>query len=168
MFGFIIGAACLAGLVHVLRGRHCHAHGGWGRGWRGHHHGHGGRWGWRDGGEGFWLRGLYSRLDTTPGQEKVIRSIIDEMRSGADDLRSQVRRSKHDLAATLRSDTVDETALGEAFARHDEALDKLRKSMIGGVLKLHDALDERQRKILAEWLESGRGFWGGPYRGGVA
>lgn len=167
MFGFIIGAACLAGLVHVLRGRRCYARGGWGHhGWRGHHHGHGGRWG---GGENFWLRGLYSRLDTTPGQEKVIRSIIDEMRSGANDLRSQVRRSKSDLAVTLRSDSVDETALGEAFAKHDEALDKLRKSMIGGVLKLHDALDERQRRILADWLESDRvGFWGGPYRGGVA
>ncbi len=166
MFGFIIGAACLAGLVHVLRGRRCYHRGGWGH----HHHGHeGGRWGggWRDRGEGFWLRGLYSRLDATPGQEKVIRSIVDEMRSSADDVRAEMRRSRHDLACTLRSDNVDETVLGEAFARREGALEKLRKNMVGAIAKLHDALDERQRKLLAEWLDSPRSFWGGPYRGGA-
>ena len=166
MFGFIIGAACLAGLIHVLRGRRCYSRG---HGWGGHRWHEGSRWGggWRDGGEGFWLRGLYARLDATPGQEKVIRSIVDEMRSSGDDLRAEMRRSKHDLAVTLRSDNVDETALGEAFARHDDALDKVRKTLVGGIAKLHDALDERQRGLLAQWLESPRSFWGGPYRGGV-
>ena len=89
------------------------------------------------------------------------------MRSSADDLHAEMRRSKHDLAVTLRSDNVDETALGEAFARHDDAIEKVRKTFVGGVAKLHDALDERQRGLLAQWLESPRSFWGGPYRGGV-
>jgi hypothetical protein len=79
-----------------------------------------------------------------------------------------MRRSKHHQAVALRSDNVDETALGEAFARHDETLEKLRKSAVGAIAKLHDALDERQRTMLAEWLESPRSYWGGPYRGGVA
>jgi uncharacterized membrane protein len=169
MFGFIVGAACLAGLIHMMRRRRCYGRGGWG-GW-GHHHHHGG-WGrgWDDdrgGGSPFWLRGLFSRLDTTPGQEKVIREVVEELRNEASGFRGEVRRARGDLADALRSDNVDETALGEAFARHDDALTRVRKGVVGGLAKLHEALDERQRRLLADFLESRGGWGGGPYRGGM-
>jgi uncharacterized membrane protein len=168
MFGFIVGAACLAGLVHMMRRRRCYGRGGWGH----HHHQHEGRgwdgpWDHRGSGGPFWLRGLYSRLDTTPGQEKVIREVVDELREEAQGFRGEVGRARGDLADALRSDTVDETALGEAFARHDDALTRVRKGLVGGLAKLHEALDERQRRQLAQWLEA-RGGWGGPYRGGMS
>lgn len=168
MFGFLLGAAAVATLVYVKR-RHrgfsrCHGGGhggdhGWGRGWGRH----GGGWGERHGGSGpFWLRGVFARLDTTPGQEKVIREVVDELREHGGDLRGEFQRGRGDLADALRADTVDATALGDAFARHDDALERARKTAVGALAKLHDALDERQRKILANWLESrGRG---GPYR----
>jgi uncharacterized membrane protein len=168
MFGFLLGAAAVATLVYVKRrhrgyARHCHGGGrwggehGWGRGW------HGG-WGERHGGSGpFWLRGVFARLDTTPGQEKVIREVVDELREHGRDLRGELQRGRGDLADALRADTVDATALGDAFARHDDALDRVRKAVVGALAKLHDALDERQRRILAQWLESRGG--GGPYRG---
>ncbi len=166
MFGFIVGAACLAGLVHMMRRRRCYGRGGWG-----HHDGGGwgrGGWGrgWDDGHERspFWLRGLFSRLDTTPGQEKVIREVMDELRTEASGFRGEMRRARGDLADALRSDIVDETALGEAFARHDDALTRVRKGVVGGLAKLHEALDERQRRLLAEWLEARGGWGGGPYR----
>jgi Spy/CpxP family protein refolding chaperone len=177
MFGFIVGAACLAGLVHMMRHRRCYGRGGWGHhhfeGHEGHHrHGWGRGWDspWEHGGGRsgpFWLRGLFSRLDTTPGQEKVIREVVDELREEAQGFRGELGRARGDLADALRSDTVDETALGEAFARHDDALTRVRKGMVGGLAKLHEALDERQRRMLAQWLES-RGGWGGPYRGGAS
>src|SRR5690242_15134806 len=90
MLGFLIGTVCLVALVKVVRHGRCggwrYAHGcGYGGGYdsgcggwhdRGHGHGHG-RWGggWSRGGfgPGFMLRGLFARLETTPGQEKVIR-----------------------------------------------------------------------------------------------
>jgi len=170
MFGFLLGAAAVATLVYVKR-RHrgfsrCHGGGrgwghghGWGRGWDRH----GGGWGERHGGSGpFWLRGVFARLDTTPGQEKVIREVVDELREHGRDLRGEFQRGRGDLADALRADTVDATALGDAFGRHDDALDRMRKAAVGALAKLHDALDERQRRILANWLESrGRG---GPYR----
>lgn len=163
MFGFIVGAACLAGLIHMMRRRRCYGRGGWG-----HHHSGGWGRGWDDdygrgSGTPFWLRGLFSRLDTTPGQEKVIREVVDELRTEASGFRGEVRRARGDLADALRSDTVDETALGEAFARHDDALTRVRKGVVGGLAKLHEALDERQRRILADFLESRGGGWG-PYR----
>jgi uncharacterized membrane protein len=170
MFGFLLGAAAVATLVYVKRhhrgfSRRCHGggchDGGWGgRGWGRH-----GGWGERHGGSGpFWLRGVFARLDTTPGQEKVIREVVDELREHGRDLRGEFGRGRSDLADALRADTVDATALGDAFARHDDALERARKAAVGALAKLHDALDERQRKLLAQWLE-GRGG-GGPYRGG--
>lgn len=121
------------------------------------------RWGASHGGSGpFWLRGAFARLDTSPGQEKVIREVVDEMRDHGRALRSELGRARSDLARALRADTVDATALGEAFARHDEVLGRMREAGVGALAKLHDALDERQRGLLAQWLESRSG--GGPYR----
>jgi len=65
MFGFLFGAACLLGFDGdgLARGHHHHGHcGSSGRGR--------GRYGAR---ALFFLNHLLDRLDTTPGQEKVIR-----------------------------------------------------------------------------------------------
>src|SRR5687768_9379179 len=76
MFGFLIGTASLIGLIYVLRGGACgrgfHSHG---FGHRHHHRGFG-RWGW---GRGYWLGGLFERLDPTREQEREIRSALDEL-----------------------------------------------------------------------------------------
>jgi uncharacterized membrane protein len=179
MFGFLFGAAAVATLFYVKQrrrgwARHGGCHGGsysgggpWGRahwGRRGHWGGEGhDDWGAPHGGSSpFWLRGVFARLDTTPGQEKVIREVFDEMRAHGRDLGAEFGRARTDVADALRADTIDATALGEAFGRHDDALDRMRKAAIGALAKLHDALDERQRRLLAQWIESRRG--GGPYR----
>jgi hypothetical protein len=166
MLGFVFGTLCLLGLAKVLR----HG-GGWGgRGWGHHHHHHhrGGR-----GLEGFgsrrMLRGLFERLDTSPGQERVIADAARELADAARPLRDEVAASRRDVAAALRSPTVDAETLGELFARHDEALREARKRAVGALARVHEALDERQRESLAALLERrwggacGRGA--GPYRG---
>ena len=151
MFGFIFGAACLVGLFAVARGgRRRGRHGRWGGGpWRGA------------------MRRLFERLDTTPGQEKVIVHEMGELEDKMGDLKREVKRSGDDVARAMTAEQLDETILGEVFARHDDALREVRKTMVGSLARVHDALDEGQRKRLAEMLESGgrfRGF-GGPYRG---
>ncbi len=98
MFGFLIGTACLIGLIKVAR----HG-GGYGCGSRygscssGYERGCGGGGGYQDEGGGPWgrhggqgrhggfgprifLRAAFERLDTTPGQEKVILQAVDELR----------------------------------------------------------------------------------------
>ena len=156
MFGFIIGTACLIGLIRVLRGGRCgygHGYGRWGRpafgggcgggyggpcggggcgyhggggwehhdqgGWGGHHGGpyrersgeHRGGWAWRRG--GFFLRGLFEQLDTTPGQEKAIMEAVDEMRKTAFQHREELKKSRADIAKAMRSPSFDETVMGE-------------------------------------------------------
>ena len=181
MIGFIIGTLCLIGLIKVLRrgrgggcGRGDRGGRGWGgRGWGGPPWARGGhrrRGGW--GGDGAFMYGLFEALDATPAQEKVIREAADELRGGAEGLRGEVRASRGDVAAAVRSPSLDETRIGEVFARHDAALEKMRRAAVGAVARVHAVLDDRQRERLAELLEHGPWAGGrgegrrheGPYR----
>ncbi len=207
MFGFVIGALSLFGLVKVLRaGRGCGGyarqmgggcggagwgghhggghHGGWhhGGGW-GHHHGggwghhHGGGAGGHHGGEtrgswrsergGFGLRWVFEALDTTPGQEKVIRQAFDEVRESMRAGEGELEQTRREIATAVRSGVIDETQMGELYARHDEKLRTVRTTFFGALAKVTEALDEEQRKRLADMLDRGQGFpgFGGPYRG---
>ena len=146
MFGFLFGTACLVGLFWVLkRGhrRHC----------RGERR------------TGFALRWLFERLDTTPGQEKVIRSAAEELFEKVRGLKDTVRGTRGDVARAFRADDFNAEILGDVFSRHDGALDELRRAFVGALAKVHEVLDPAQRARLADVLESlHRRGWGGPYR----
>ena len=176
MCGFVIGTACLIGLLVTLaRGRAGCGGGAWAGGgggcgsWSGR-----GRWGgWHgDGdhhrsGERWFLRGLFERLDTSPGQEKVILEAVSEVRQAGAAARGEVNRTRADVAKAVRSASFDETLMGETFARHDSEMESMRKALVGAMAKIHAVLDEKQRERLAEIIESGRPFFGGfggPYR----
>ena len=188
MLGFVVGSVCLIALfkMHHRRRMWWAYHQGHG-GCEGHHgggpfggHGPGpfGRAGGPFGGGGFrggpfgggrrGLYGLFSALDATPAQEKVILSAIDEVKQAVREGRGEFRQSREDLARAFRADSFDAEVMGNAFARHDEHLERVRKAVTGALARIHDALDEKQRAQLAEWLDSRGGlgsFVGfGPYR----
>ena len=98
-------------------------------------------------------------FDASPAQEKVIREAIDELRSSAYDLRGEARATREDIAKAVKSPSLDETVLGELFARHDTHLEKLRKDAVGALGKVHAVLDDRQRDIFAQLIS--RGPFGG-------
>ena len=156
MSGFIIGLVCLWALLRVVRGRR-----GCGPMWRGH--GWRGR-GWRGRGGRYWmLRRLFERLDTTPGQEKEIRSAVDEVAEVAESLAGELRDSRGAVADAFRADAFDMDTMADLMTRHDDKLDSLRKAAVGALARVHETLDAEQRKRLASWL--GRGpRWSGPYR----
>lgn len=146
MFGFFIGTACLLGLVAVARGGRRHfGHGGGCHGRRGF----GGR---------FVFRRILERLDTTPGQEKVIREAIHDLKEEAWALRREVRGTRVELAQALRAPELDKALIDRVFAKHDEVIEKLRASLLDSAEKVHTTLDEQQRVRLADMLESGP--WG--------
>ncbi|MCP3057750.1 periplasmic heavy metal sensor [Myxococcus sp. K38C18041901] len=149
MFGFLFGSACLAGLFYTVRG---------GRGWRHQGPRRGGRFGWR-----MRLRWLFERLETSPGQEKVIVQATEELTEAFDKLRDEVRPSRAAMGAALRGEHFDGAALRELFARHDVAVENARKTLQGALSQVHEALDPRQRRELADLLEHG---WGHGYGGG--
>jgi len=164
MLGFLFGTACLVGLVWVFKRGH---HRGCGYG---HGQGHGRRHGHWRGERGSWmLRWIYERLDTTPGQEKVIRSATEELFDKFREAKRTVQDSRGDVARAFRADDFNAEILGDVFSRHDGALDELRRAVVGALAQVHDVLDEKQRARLAEILESmpGRRWGGGPYRSGA-
>jgi hypothetical protein len=176
MIGCVLAAVGAIGLIKAAH-RYRHGCGGpWGGGWRRHHHHHGydhgpGEFGGefgdddfgprRPGGFGrrFVMRGIMDRLETTPAQERVIVAAVDEFHEAAGKLRGEARRSRGDVAAAFRKPSFDEVLLGELYARHDTALEELRKAFVGVGAKVHDALDEKQRARLADLIESGPGFF---------
>ncbi len=107
MFGFVLGTACLIGLVWVVRGPRRL----------------GSRYGWdsrraRDEGErrGFggraFVRWLFERLDTTPGQERVIRAAVDDLMDSA-----HAARRDLDDSPELLSDYFSQNGMSLAHAR---------------------------------------------------
>ncbi len=175
MIGFLVGTACLIGLFSVVRrGRaygHC-GHVGYGGGYEGFRRGWGrrgqggGEHDWRgrgDFGRPFFLRSIFERLDTTPGQEKAILAALDELKETARAAKSEMKGARNELAQAMRTESFDEVALGGATARVEGVMDTARKAGIAAFAKVHQALDDRQRQKLADIIESGPGFarWGG-------
>jgi len=135
-----------------------------GPGWHGGPFRTHGRAGFRPGGFGmthFVLRRLYEALDTTPGQEKVIAAAMEELREAAAKHRGEARKSREDVAKAMRAPSFDETVMGELFARHDAALEEMRKAVVSAMAKVHEALEPEQRAKLADLVERTPGFWGG-------
>lgn len=142
MFGFIIGTASLVGLITVLR--------------RGRHGGFGGFGHRRSGGRRAWvLRWLFQRLDTTPGQEKVIQSAAQDLEDRVRQLYSEAEQLRRDLGKAMRAPTFDAAFIRESFARQRAHLETLEEAAVDHATKLHEALDERQRAWTAELLEDG-------------
>jgi Spy/CpxP family protein refolding chaperone len=174
MLGFFVGIASLIGLAALRRRYHGRGHGcghGYGHGYGhgcGHgDHGFGGRGGpWRR--RPLWM--IFEHLDTTPGQEKLIREELEQLWEQRDSVSRAWRSAGEELAETLRGETVDEATVDQILARHEEGLADVRKQIARSLARIHEALDQRQRERLARFLGS-RGFrgspFGGPYRGFV-
>jgi Spy/CpxP family protein refolding chaperone len=169
MFGFLIGTACLIGLIKVAR----HGRGGCGygysgggscggsEGYEGRHGGFGRRGGW---GPRMFLRGAFERLDTTPGQEKVIVQAIDELKEIFAKARGDFKGTRQDFANVIRGETLDEASVADIFMKHDTTISETRRAAVESLRKIHDALTEKQRAQVADFLEKGPGF--GPGGGG--
>jgi len=69
------------------------------------------------------------------------------------------------VAQVVRAETLDRAAVEAIFERHDTVIDRVRHTALDAFAKVHETLDQRQRKMLAEIIESGpfgRGY--GPFR----
>jgi Spy/CpxP family protein refolding chaperone len=146
MFGFFFGTACLAGLIYTLRRGRWH-----------HHHGRGGRWSWRGR-----MRWLFERLDTSPGQEKVFVKAADDLTEAFEKMRDELRNTRAAIAQSLRGEHFDAGSLRELHEKHDALIAQLRETLRGAMAQVHESLDPRQRRELADLIEHG---WGYGYRG---
>jgi hypothetical protein len=112
----------------------------------------------------WFLRGLFERLETTPGQEKAILAALDRLRDERRQVWGELRESRAAVARVIEGGLVDDAALEETFARHDRVLARVRVSFVEAMKTVTEALDERQRKELAS-LIAGGGFFGSRFGG---
>jgi Spy/CpxP family protein refolding chaperone len=154
---------------------HCHGHdpyrGGYGdaRGWNDPRDDYEGRYddyrrrgpSWGQGfGRGFdrgsvaerWAGMLAWQLDATPEQAEVIRTAFREVHDELHTLRDEGRATRDDLGKALAGERFDEELLGHIFARHDERLTNLRRSLVDALAKVHDVLRPEQRERLVRLL----------------
>jgi len=134
----------------------------WGRG------GHGGGIG-----GSFWLRMLYARLDTTPGQEREIRAALEELRERARDAKLGMLETRENLGRSVAGEEFDTSAFESVSARLDATSEKMKDAAASALKRIHGVLDPKQRERLADLISKGafgrwsRGGGGGPYRGGA-
>lgn len=147
MFGFIVGTLSLIGLIKVAR---------WGR------HGHGGRGGWGR----YMMRRLFQRLDTTPGQEKVILEAADQAQRVMWDARQELFRARSEYAKAMRSEAFDNEAVNAAFEKQQATVDAVKKTLKEKMQAIHEALNPHQRAVLADLIEFGPGRMHGGHWGG--
>jgi uncharacterized membrane protein len=110
------------------------------------------------------LRAIFARLDTTPGQEREIRSAIEELQSAGRSARKSARDAREGLARAVRGDTIDDAALVELKARAEDLAADMHRAFESALRRVHAILDPSQRERLASILERGGRPWGGPYR----
>lgn len=175
----IVGGLMLLGAAKLMRRhRHCgYGYGCGGGGWRQHgYHGHG-RFGYGHEGphaenDGFdapqerggwtprWvLDRVLRRLQTSPSQSREVTEAFDAFADEMKGLRGEGKRTREDLAKALRQPSFDGVLLGELYARHDEAIEKARKALVGLMDRVHRVLEDEQRERLADLIEKGPQFW---------
>jgi len=107
------------------------------------------------------------KLDTTPGQEREIRSAIEDFQREAYAAKDGLKGAREHLARAMGHDEFDESAVVEARATAEDATGKVKDALASALRRVHAVLDSKQRERLAALLARGprsSGGWGGPYR----
>jgi Spy/CpxP family protein refolding chaperone len=146
MFGFVVGFVCLIAFIGVWRGR-------FGRGGRRHYyHYHRGRHFGR--GRYFGLYRLFEELDTSPGQEKAIRSALTELRTSVGALRPQLRETRQSVSSAFASEAFDAEALERTLDAHVSEASRLTRALVVAIGKTYEALDPDQRRRVARFVDA--------------
>ncbi len=132
MLGFLFGSICLLALVKVVKGRHFH--GSWRR---------------------TVMRRVFERLDTTPGQEKVLFAAAERLEQAFGKVRETVKASRSTVADSVRGERFDGASVNESFTQASAALDELKKEVVEALSSVHEALRPEQRRELADLLAYG-------------
>jgi hypothetical protein len=155
MLGFVAGAVGVVLVMRWVRWRRWQRHAGHG-GWHGR--------GWDEApSPGAWRRrrlsGLFRRMDATPAQERVLLEAVEQVEGALEAAAREARGWGADLARAVQGEQLDAQPLRERFARQDVAREELRRTLLGALARVHEALQPDQRRVLARALD-----WGGGYR----
>jgi len=159
MIGFIMGTACLIGLIAIWT-RQRHGYYAFADGRHGYHRHRGDYergFGWHARGRGgMALYRLFDRLDTSPGQEKAIKNALEEAREQLTMVRQPLDELRSDLGEAMQRDDFDRAQVEMLFTRGEGRLKEARAAVIEALERVHAALEPEQRKQLGKFV----GRWG--------
>lgn len=135
MFGFFVAGASLIGLIALARHRRRYYRGGYFGSWA--------------------LR----RLDTSPGQEKVIRTAIADAQTILGGLREDNRTAREELASILSEEKLDDARLAAWIEGREGAWSEVKPKLVELGRQVHEVLDAEQKKRIGSWLRAGFGRW---------
>lgn len=104
------------------------------------------------------LRGFFVRLQTTPGQERVIVDALRELKGAFARASAAQRKSARDLADALRGEQLSTEAMGGVFASLDEGVEAIRSGAFSSLTTIHEVLEPQQRQAFADLLARGGGL----------
>jgi uncharacterized membrane protein len=105
---------------------------------------------------GRWMfRGLFSRLDTSPSQEKVLVEEAAAVREAFLGLRADWAAARGELADLLASVDLDAARVDAVLASREARLAEVRRRAAEALARFHAVLDEGQRKALAAMVREG-------------
>ena len=159
--GFVFGTICLLALVRVafggFRHRHYAFHGGCGRGFPGGFRRHGGV------SEESFARAAAEvfkrRLDITEEQDGIVDHALRDLKGALSELKEEFKATKGAVVEAFAGETVDDGALGAAFARHDDAIASARRAVVSALKQIHAVLSPKQREKATSWAKNAQGRW---------
>ncbi len=156
MFGFLFGAACLAGLIHHKRRLHGFRGGGRRRGHGRRHRGFKRRL----------LRHKVERMldvvDASDDQAREIHDIVDELTRTLFPLKDELRAGRHGMVDAVRADDLNEVELDAVFETQRDVVTRAQTALKHALQKMHATLDADQRAQLFDLF--GHRATSGPYR----
>lgn len=141
MFGFVFAAFCFFGLVALAVSRRRHR-----------------------GARGFYR--FFSRLGTTPGQERVLRNAMLDLRDASREVLSHTREARPELATILAESSFDEERVRAWLAVRKTELGTLEDRLLASLKQVHDVLDDEQRREFSSFVKHGPWIFGRYAHGG--
>lgn len=141
MFGFVFAAFCFFGLVALAATRRRHR-----------------------GARGFYR--FFSRLGATPGQERVLRNAMLDLRDASREALAHTKEARPELASILAESSFDEERVRGWLAARKTELETLEDRFLASLKQVHDVLDDEQRRELSTFVKHGPWLFGRYARGG--
>ncbi len=101
------------------------------------------------------MRGLFYRLETTPGQENAIIASLDEAFERLRGLKGDLGGTRREIGALVGSSTFDREAMQALITRHRSQLDAATDEALRTLERVHEVLDDSQRRELGALIAEG-------------
>jgi uncharacterized membrane protein len=106
-----------------------------------------------------WGEVFKRKLGIDEDQEDVVDHAWTDGRAAVRDFVQAMKETRGPLAASLRSETLDEGSIAVLFRQQDEAIARVRRELLSAIKQVHAVLSPAQRERLASWLGAGRVGW---------